>query len=131
MQQQKQIVYNSVTCTECGTKLVSRTTHDYKTCDCPNNAMVDGGHHYGRYGAVDISKIKVFTLFEDDPIELIREHVERGGRGINGDEPLTWVKLKDVNDEWLEALLLYCPSGGWYWNIVNREKKYRETLCQK
>jgi hypothetical protein len=131
MQNQRRIVYNALICLECGTKIVSRHQHDYRTCGCANNAYIDGGQVYVRYGAIDTDSVILFTLYEDDPIELLRLHVERGGRGINGDEPLTWTKLKDVNDEWLVALLSYCPSGGWYWNLVNREIKYRAELCQK
>ena len=40
----KQIVYNSVKCLECNKVLVSRHRHDYVTCGCPNDAMVDGGN---------------------------------------------------------------------------------------
>lgn len=46
-----------VICLECGTILVSLYTHDYKTCGCPNEAMVDGGYDYRRCGAMSISKI--------------------------------------------------------------------------
>ena len=54
----RQLVYNAVKCLECGETIVSYSRHDYKTCDCPNSAMVDGGTAYGRYGAMDMSKIE-------------------------------------------------------------------------
>ena len=53
----RQIVYNSVKCLECNKVLVSRHVHDYVTCGCPNDAMVDGGNEYGRYGAMDTLKL--------------------------------------------------------------------------
>lgn len=121
----KQIVYNQVTCLECNEVLVSHHRHDYKVCSCPNRAMADGGTAYLRYGAVDMSKIKIFAVYDDDPFEMIREYAERGGRGLNGDQPLNWVKLKDMDDDWLEAVLDY---GGpeWHINLIKREIEYRK-----
>lgn len=103
----KQLIHNSVTCLECGKTLVSYNTHDYKTCSCPNQTSVDGGLSYGRYGGLDLSKVQTNYLYSDSPHEQIREVVSRGGRGKNGDEPLKYVLLKDVDDEWLEAIIKY------------------------
>ena len=51
-----------VLCRECGTILVSYSTHDYKTCSCKNETMVDGGPDYIRYGGVDLDKVLVVTV---------------------------------------------------------------------
>ena len=56
---------NRVKCLECGTVLESLSVHDYRTCECPNRAMVDGGLEYERYGAKDMKKLK--TMFEYVP----------------------------------------------------------------
>lgn len=48
-------------CLECGKIIESKHTHDYQTCGCPNDAMIDGGNEYLRYGAKDIKKIKIFN----------------------------------------------------------------------
>ena len=81
---EKQLVHNSVTCLECGETLVSFHTHDYKTCSCENETMVDGGLSYGRYGGKDLSKVKTNYVYDDDKIEVIREVFYRCGRGIDG-----------------------------------------------
>lgn len=49
-------------CLQCKTFLVSFSRHDYKTCQCPNQTMIDGGHDYLRYGGKDIKKIQILTF---------------------------------------------------------------------
>ena len=104
---EKNLVHNSVTCLECGETLVSFHTHDYKTCSCNNETSVDGGLSYGRYGGKDLDKVKTNYVYDDDKIEVIREVFYRGGRGKNMDEPLKYVPLKDINNEWLQAIIDY------------------------
>jgi hypothetical protein len=78
---EKQLIYNSVKCLNCGEVLVSYHRHDYKTCSCENQTMVDGGLDYVRYGGKDMSKVEVNSLYDDAPFEQIREVIHRGGRG--------------------------------------------------
>lgn len=125
MKERKQLVYNSVTCQECNETIVSYHRHDYKTCSCPNNAMVDGGTDYLRYGAKDMSKIKIFAVYDDDPYETVRQYATRGSRGVDGKQPLTWIPLCKMEDGHLEAVLDY---GGteWHMNLIRREIQYRK-----
>ena len=60
----RQLIYNAVTCTECKEILVSYSVHDYKTCSCPNDAMVDGGLSYSRHGEKDMDKIIVHNIYD-------------------------------------------------------------------
>ena len=46
----EQIILNRVQCKNCGEVLTSYHRHDYKTCGCENETMVDGGTAYQRYG---------------------------------------------------------------------------------
>lgn len=121
---EEQLVYNSVTCLQCGEVLVSYYRHDYKSCLCPNDTMVDGGVSYSRYGGKDMLLVKPFMIYDDDPFETVREYASRGGRGINGDEPLTYTRLKDINDDWLDAIIDY---GGpiWHIELIKKEILYR------
>ena len=48
-----------VQCKECGVILESTYRHDYKTCKCPNQTMVDGGYDYLRYGGKDMDKVLI------------------------------------------------------------------------
>ena len=58
---------NRVKCLDCGVTLESKHRHDYKTCDCPNKTMVDGGLEYVRYGGMDMGKIELIHEYcEDD-----------------------------------------------------------------
>jgi hypothetical protein len=120
----RQLVYNSVTCLSCNEVLVSHHRHDYKTCGCVNLTMVDGGTAYQRYGGIDLKKVKPFILHDDDPYYEVREYAERGGRGKDGTDPLTWVKLKDIDEDYLYAILDY---GGpeWHINLIKKEIDYR------
>jgi hypothetical protein len=99
----KQLVYNAVKCLECGQTIVSYHVHDYKTCDCPNAAMVDGGTAYGRYGAKDAT---------------------RGSRGPNGDQPLSWIAICDMDDDYLKAVIEY-GGAEWHINLIKKEYESR------
>ena len=57
------IKHNRVKCLECGTILESHYRHDYKTCTCPNQTVVDGGTDYLRYGGMDFSKVEPLTEY--------------------------------------------------------------------
>ncbi len=48
---------SSIKCLQCNKILVSKHRHDYVTCGCPNNTMLDGGDDYLRCGGADLSKI--------------------------------------------------------------------------
>lgn len=120
----RQLVYNSVTCLECGETIVSYFRHDYKTCSCPNQATVDGGTDYARYGAKDMSKISKHTVYADDDFEIVRRYATRGGRGVNGTEPLTWTKLCDMNDDWLKAVVAY-GGADWHIELIKKEIEFR------
>lgn len=49
-------------CLQCGKILVSYHRHDFRTCGCPNETMVDGGDDYFRYGGVDFSKFQIVEI---------------------------------------------------------------------
>lgn len=103
----KVLLYSAIQ-TPDGTVLVSRNRHDYVTHTDKNGEwyMLDGGDDYIK-GSVNKEQPKSLALYSDDPHEKLREVITRGGRGINGDEPLTYVVLKDISDEWLEAIIKY------------------------
>lgn len=127
-QKDKRIVVNMITCLECGEELVSHYRHDYKTCKCNNNAMIDGGCDYCRYGAKDMTKVKSMVLYEDDDFELIRKYHSRGGRGVDGREPLKFVPLCDMNNDWLQAVIDYYPEGmdNEHLRLIKKEINYRK-----
>jgi len=121
----RQIVYNAIKCLECGETIVSRSRHDYNTCSCPNHAMVDGGNEYERYGANDMTMIEPKYIYADDPFEIVRKYATRGSRGVDGRQPLTYIPICDIKDDYLWAILEY---GGpeWHLDLIRKEIKYRE-----
>ena len=124
----RKVVVNMVSCLLCGRELISHHRHDYRTCGCYNEAMIDGGTDYCRYGAKDISMIKQTTLYEDDDFELIRRYHSRGGRGIDGKEPLKYVPLSKMDDDWLNAVLDYYSEGtdNEHLRLIKKEINYRK-----
>ena len=125
---EKQLIYNSVKCLNCGEILVSHHVHDYKTCSCENETMCDGGGNYGRYGGKDLSLVETNYLYDDAPFEVLREHIFRGSRGKSGKEELKYIKLSEISNEYLEDLIDYIeerqpsnPQLKWY----NLENDYR------
>ncbi len=88
-----------------GTILQSRSRHDYQMYIDANGKhyMVDGGLDYIRCSAHSDQVDMSVTL--DDPHEEVREACTWGTYGINGDQPLTYVKLKDMSTEHIQACI--------------------------
>ena len=103
----RQLIHSAIQ-TPDGTILTSRHRHDYVSHTDANGEYycIDGGLDYYR-GTINIEPAKRIAVYLDDPHEKVREYVERGGRGKNGDEELKYVKLKDIDDEWLKAIIEY------------------------
>jgi hypothetical protein len=125
---ERQLVYNAIR-TPDGTILVSYHRHDYKTHLDANGEeyMIDGGTDYIRT-SVNEEPAESLALYDDEPFEKIREVVCRGGRGIDGKQPLKYVPLKDIDDEWLGAIIdyeeQYRPNNR-YLPIYYKELNYR------
>lgn len=96
------LFYNAVYCNLCDETIQSYHRHDYKHCKC-GNAMIDGGLDYARWGWIEENSVIDFSMFiEDHPFSLIRQYYYRWNHILN-----QYVILKDVADDWLEAILLY------------------------
>ena len=62
------ILVNKVQCLDCLKILESTHRHDYRTCDCPNSAMVDGGKEYLRRGGMDGLRVLDLSIVETRPV---------------------------------------------------------------
>lgn len=60
------VIRNAAKCLACGVTVESFTRHDYRTCGCDNDVMVDGGLAYLRRGARDWSLVEDLSLVEED-----------------------------------------------------------------
>jgi len=98
----KNLFYNCVHCKLCDDNIQSYHRHDYKHCKC-GNAMVDGGLEYERYGWTEEDSVINFSMYiEDHPFSIIRQYYYRWNNVIG-----EYVLLKDIPNDWLEAILLY------------------------
>jgi hypothetical protein len=87
--------------------------------------MVDGGTAYLRYGGKDMRKLSLYTIYADDDFQLVRQYANRGSRGPNGDEPLTWIPLCKMTDDHLEAVLDY-GGADWHLELIKKEIEWRK-----
>ena len=128
----KQIILNQIK-TPDGTILKSMHRHDYVTYTDKNGLvyMVDGGNEYLRRNVNEEAPHEELTIYADAPFEIIRENFHRGGRGKDGTEPLTWVPMSKMSDEWLLACITYNKKLGLDESTANdiykKELKYRQA----
>ena len=92
-------------CTPDGTVLHSAHRHDYVTHTDANGKeyMLDGGCNYVRCSANGDEEM--LTVTSDDSHEVIREAVTWGTYGKNGDQPLKYVAIADMDTAHLQACL--------------------------
>jgi hypothetical protein len=121
----RQMVASYVRCRACGTILQSIHTHDYKTCSCDNETMVDGGLDYQRYGGMDLSLVEPFAVYDDESFLKVREHMYRGGHGKDMKGPFRLTRLFEMTDEHLNAMLTY-PCPPWQLKLIKKEVQYRK-----
>jgi len=101
------ILRNSLRCPD-GTELISRHRHDYVEHTDANGKvyMVDGGTDYLKRSAngdeIDTSIVVADTDYEEN---VVRENLMWATYGKDGDEPLRWVALKDMETGHIEAVL--------------------------
>ena len=65
---QEVILRNSVQCLDCLKIIESKHRHDYVTCGCLNETMVDGGKEYLRRAAKDFTRVKDLSQVEIRPV---------------------------------------------------------------
>jgi phosphoribosyl-ATP pyrophosphohydrolase len=104
------LIQNAMKCLECGTIIQSRSRYDYVKCDCPNQAMVDGGLEYNRYGAADMSKIENYSISKDASFDEYKSKLVWGTYGKLGDQPLKYVPLIECETDHLHAILKNVPN---------------------
>lgn len=131
---EKQLIYNAIR-TPDGTVLVSYHRHDYVSHIDANGEYYanDGGTDYLRR-TVNKVPAEDLSLYDDAPFEVLREFIHRGGRGKSGNDPLKYVKLSEVNDEWLQAIIHYeeeLRPNNRFLKYYKKEKEWRQTLAIK
>lgn len=100
------LVYNAIR-TPDGTVLESRHRHDYVVYEDKNGReyMADGGHDYVRRNVHDDAPYEELSVYTTDGHDKVREVLKWGTYGINGDQPLSYIALKDMNTGHIQACL--------------------------
>lgn len=98
------VIYSAMR-TPDGTVIESRHRHDYVTHLDANGKeyMLDGGLDYVRASMNGDEEFISVTL--EDGHDKVREYLTWGTRGVNGDQPLRYVKLKDMTTDHIQACL--------------------------
>ena len=90
-----------------GTILESTHRHDYKEYKDANGLtyMVDGGLEYCRRNRQDSEPYIEMNLYDDEPHSVQREVLKWGTYGINGDQPLKWLSVAEMETGHIEAIV--------------------------
>ena len=127
---ENQIILNRVQCRECGEVLTSYNRHDYKTCGCTNETMVDGGTDYQRYGGLNLDLVDTSsTIYLSDDHAMNRSAAHWGNRGKDGRSPLSYKSIADMSNTHIDNIIK--DMGGkiipWMEEIMKKEIEYRIT----
>jgi hypothetical protein len=124
----EQILLNRVQCKNCGEVLTSYNRHDYKTCGCENETMVDGGTAYQRYGGKDLDLVdRSSTIYISNDHMMNRSAAHWGNRGKDGRSPLSYKSVEEMSNDHL-ANIIKDMSGRiepWMEQIIAKELEYR------
>ena len=125
---EKQVIYSAIR-TPDGTLLESLHRHDYKSHKdtlTGNTYGIDGGNDYFRFIG-DVYDCEVITHYSDEPQEVVRQYVRWGTYGKNGDQPLYWIKMCDMTNDHIEAIIDDGIGGKTIRELFNNELIYREV----
>ena len=100
------LVYNAIR-TPDGTVLESKHRHDYVVYQDKNGNeyMVDGGLEYTRRNVHADTPYEELSVYTTDGHDKVREVLKWGTYGIDGNQPLTYITLKDMNIGHIQACL--------------------------
>ena len=127
---EKQIILNRVQCRECGEVLTSYHRHDYKTCGCTNETMVDGGNEYQRYGGVDLDLVDTsLTVYLSHNHKMNRIAAHWGNRGKDGKSSLSYKSIADMSNAHINNIVRDMEGriAPWIEKIMVTEQLYRFT----
>jgi len=99
-------------CTPDGTILRSRHRHDYVTHTDANGKtyMIDGGLDYHRRSANGDEEN--MCMYDDEPHEIQARVLTWGSYGKEGDQPIRWIPIADMETDHLKAVLKECNPRG-------------------
>ena len=126
--EQPSIISNKIR-TPDGTVIESMHRHDYVSHTDKNGYVysVDGGKSYlKRSYSPGAPAAQEASVYSNEPHELIRESFKWGTRGIDGNDPLTWICLSEMTTEHIDAVLETQTLLDHISKIFNDELVFRE-----
>ena len=100
------LIQNAVFHKKDGRFYISTNVHDWVEFKLDGEtAFIDGGTEYRRSSFLEHPDIEEYSLYEDSSDEEVYNKLLWGTYGKYGNQPLTWVLLKDCSREHLEAIL--------------------------
>ena len=108
-----------------GTILESRNRHDFRTYVDKNGKtyMIDGGLDCVRGSAQGDEKY--VSVYDTSPMKEVREHMTWGTYGKDGNQPLSYIKLKDMESDHIRAVLNLKNIYPQFRTCFERELKHR------
>ena len=123
----RKIILNQARCKLCNDTITSYYNWDYQVCKCGAIAIDGGTVNPGWKKGID--NIEDLSVYDDADFETIRVSLYRGNIGKYGDQPLIYVPLCNMSNEWIENLLQYNIDRDVYdrWSVFGQaELIYRE-----
>ena len=124
----EQVVLNRVQCKNCAEILTSYNRHDYKTCGCENQTMVDGGTAYQRYGGKDLDLVDTsLTAYLSEDHLVNRDTAHWGNRGKDGKSSLSYKSVAEMSNDHLTNIIKDMSGRiePWMEQIIAKELEYR------
>jgi hypothetical protein len=90
-----------------GTILTSYHQRDFVSYQDKNGLdyFIDGGTYCRRASRNDEDPHEDLCVYDDEDFEIVRRSYHWGTRGINGDQPVKWVPLSQLDTDHIEAIL--------------------------
>ena len=114
------------------TVLTSRNRHDFVSHKDKNGELyyTDGGLSYLKR-SVNNEPYEDLSLYSTDSFEKLREGIEWGNYGKNGDEPFQYKSISNMSTKHINAVLLNCRVSDYMKEIFEKEIEYRKECEQK
>ena len=127
----RKLIKNSIR-TPDGVILTSRHRHDYQSHLDKNDELYvnDGGIDYIKR-SINIKSYTDLSLYSDDSFEKLREGIEWGSRGKNGDEELHYKPISNMSTNHINAVLLNCRVSDYMKELFEKELEHRKECEQK
>lgn len=127
----RKLIKNSIM-TPDQTVLTSRHRHDYQSHLDKNKELYinDGGINYIKR-SINKESYTDLSLYSDSPFEKLREGIEWGSRGKNGNEELHYKSISNMSSNHIKAILSQIRLADYMKEIFEKELEFRKYCEEK